>query len=252
MPITKEHIRCCINSRDRLNPLTETSSDFTFSFNDKVTRIVDIYVDSVQIPYSFYAINSNNNVLTFNNGVNSITITPGNYTATTLSTEIETRMAVVFAGQSPNVTFSNITFKLTISKSAPFIVDAYDDVPASTAATLLGFKESSASGTSVTGDSAINLAGPNYLLIKSSFLTKAIHHKTLYKDNSYQEVLFMAPVNVSPGDVISLEPELPIRLSHKIEIDTTDIIDVSIYDEFDNLLDLNGLDWAMQLILMTE
>jgi hypothetical protein len=206
----------------------------------------------VQIPFSFYTINSYNNILKFNGGVDSITITPGNYTTGSLAAELQSRLSVAFPGESPAVTYSNRTFKLTITKTSAFIVDAAVNVPSSTAATMLGFKTSSTTGTAATGDSALNISGSNYILIKSDYLTKPIHHKTLYVNDDYQSVLFAAPVNTSPGDIITHEPELPIRFSYKISIADGDIFDLALYDDNGNVLDLNGLDWSMQLIFVTE
>jgi hypothetical protein len=252
MPATKENIRACINSKKRLNPLTETTSNFTYSFNDTFTRISEIIIDSIQIPFSFYTINSNNNVLKFNNGADSITITPGNYTATTLISEMTNKLTLVFPGQNPTVTFSVTTLKLTINKTSAFVVDSSTSIPTSTAASMLGFNVSSISSTTATGDSALNISGPNYILVRSNYLTKPIHHKTLYIDDTYQNVLYILPVNTSPGDIITYEPQFPIRLSYKFTIDDGDILDFSLYDENETLLDLNGLDWAMQVIFVTE
>lgn len=248
----KERIRAVVNSKTRLNPTTETSHNFTFSFNNTITRITEIMIERVEIPFSFYIINSSNNVLTFNNGVDSITITPGNYTATTLQNEMVTKLLVAFAGQSPTVTFSSSTYKLTIGKTAAFKVDAVADVPASTASYILGFHVSSATATSITADSALNISGPNYIIITSAYLTKPIQHKMLYSDSSYQNNFWAVPLSASPGDTILETPNLPIRLNAKTVIKSTDIIDFKLYDDSGNFLNLNGLDWSMQLILITE
>ncbi len=247
---TKERVRCVINSKNRLSPLTDTSSDFNVSLNYSLLRITEIEIERVEIPFSFYAINSNNNVLTFNAGANSITITPGNYTTSSLIPELTTKLSAAFAGQSPAVTFSSTTYKLTISKSSAFIVDSYADVPASTASYSLGFHVSTSSATSVTGDSAINIAGPNYILISSDYFTSGIQHKTMFSNTSYQSVFWSVPVNCAPGDIIIENTSIPIRLNSKFTISSTDNIDFRLYDDQNNLLDLNGLDWAMQLIFI--
>jgi hypothetical protein len=252
MSRTKERIRAVINSKNRLNPNTETSHNFTFSFNSAASRITEIMIERVEIPFSFYIINSSNNVLTFNNGVNSITLTPGNYTGTTILTEMIYQLNIAFAGQSPTVTFSSSTYKLTISKSTAFIVDSSNDVPASTASYVLGFHETSSSSTSVIADSALNISGPNYILITSWYFTKPIQHKMLYSDSTYNSGFWAVPVSASPGDTIIETPAMTIRFNSKSVIKTTDIIDIQLFDDSGNPLDLNGLDWSMQLILITE
>ncbi len=249
--IQKERVRAVCNSRTRLNPLTETSHNFTFSFNENLTRISEIQIERVEIPYSFYAINTTNNVLTFNSGANSITITPGNYTASTLITELTNKITASIGG-SPIVTFSSSTYKLTITRGSAFRVDSYIDIPASTASYNLGFRVSSASSSSVTADSAMNISGPNYILISSNYLTNGIQHKTMYSDSSYQNVFWAVPVNCSPGDTIIEETTIPIRLNSKISISSSDIIDIKLYDDRGALLNLNGLDWSIQFVFFIE
>ncbi len=252
MSLVKERIRAVINSKNRRLPLTETSHNFTFSFNDLTTRITEIVIERVEIPYSFYAINATNNVLKLNNNAITITLTPGNYTSTTIQTELKSKIDAAFADTNTTVSFSSSTYKLTISRTSAFIINSSSDEPTSTAADILGFKVSTASSTSATASGAINISGPNYIIIRSTFLTKPIQHKMLYSNTTYQNNLWAVPLSSSPGDIIFEYPNMPIRLNYKFSISPTDIIDIQLYDDSGNFLDLNGLDWAMQLIFITE
>lgn len=250
MAYVKERIRAVINSANRLVS-GDSSGDFTFSFNDTVNRISEISIEKIEIPFSFYVINSTNNVLTFNDAADSITITPGNYTGSSLTTEMNIRLAIAFAGQSPNVTFSSSTYKLTITKTAAFKVDTFADQPTSTASKMLGFQVTSATSTSVTGDSALNISGPNYILITSSFFTAPIQHNTLYSDSSYSNVFWSVPIDTSPGNIITSTPKSPIRLNYKFTVSSSDVIDLQLRDDLGNVLSLNGLDWSMHLVFIT-
>jgi hypothetical protein len=252
MSLIKERIRAVINSKNRLQPLTEPSHNFTFSFNNKTTRITEIVIERIEIPYSFYAVNSTNNVLTFNNGTVTATITPGNYTSTTIQSELKTKIDAAFADTNTTITFSPSTYKLTITRTTAFIIDSMNSVPASTASNILGFRSSTASATSATASGVINISGPNYIIMRSTFLTKPIQHRMLYSDTTYQNNLWAIPLSASPGDIIFESPNLPIKLNYKFTIAPTDIIDIQLYDDSNNFLDLNGLDWAMQLIFITE
>jgi hypothetical protein len=191
-------------------------------------------------------------VLSLNAGVNSITIPPGSYSASTLAAEMVVQFTAEFALQTTTITFSPTTFKLTINKTSPFVVDSIIDEPTSTAAPILGFSVTSASGNTVTSDSAINISGPNYLLLTSTKLTDKMLHRTLYGDNTYKDVLWSLPVNTSPGNIITHQPNLPIRFSSKISIKTTDIIDFQLLDEDRNAIDLNGLEWSVQFLFLLE
>jgi len=254
MSINLERTPMVISSAARLSPNSSTSSNFTFNLNRSVSRITDIIVRSIQLPFTFYTVNSTNNVLTFNNNSLSITITPGNYTTATIAIELKSKMDSVFGDSSTNVSFLNSSFKLTITRSTPFSIDAAASVPASTFAILIGFKTSSVTDTTATSDVVINLSGPNYIVIESKFLTKAIQNKVTYVNNSYSDALVVVPVSVAPGDIISLidDPFIPIKLNYQFSIKPTDIIDIKIKDDVGNILDLNGADFSMQLILINN
>jgi hypothetical protein len=253
MPITKETIQAFVNSAYRLNPGSETSTNFTYSFNENVTRITQISIEFIEIPYTFYSINSLNDRLVFNNNPASfITVTHGNYNTATLANELVTKIIAQFGGTC-TVTFSPTTFKMTITRGVAFNLNSTDTQVTSTLAPLLGFKVTTVGiTTTVTSDSVVNIAGPNYLYVQSMFFSKFIQHKILSVDNSYKNAMVFVPVIASPGDAIIYSPKIPIRLSYKASVLTTDIIDFAIYDENDNLMNLNGLDWAMHLTFLTE
>lgn len=257
MPIIKERIRAVINSKDRNIPLTETSGDFTYSFNRNINRITDIVIESVQIPYTFYSFTSSNNVLRLNySGINSITISPGNYNTSSLAAEIKSKLDTLLSITS-TVLFSFTTMKYTISTGAsPITIYSSTDTGApdalSTASTYLGFRQNSSAATSVTSDTVVKINGPDYISICSSFLSKPVYNKTTYANNTYDDVLLTIPINTGPGGIIISDSTHTIKYSYKYEIKTTDIIDIQIKDDLGNILDFNGIDISMQIIFITE
>lgn len=250
----KESIRALVNSANRLNPLTETSSNFTYSFNEDISRVTEIIINNVEIPFSFYTINSTNNVLIITvSGTQTITLTEGNYTATSLSAELQTQLEAngTIGALTPVVSFISNQLKFKIEMTSAFVVVSESDNALSTLSSFIGFQSSSASSISNISDSVINLAGTSYIRIVSEYLTDAINTKTMFADNSHQDTLIIVPANGSSGDIINLEPKTPLRLSHKITIKTSDVIDFQLLDQYGNELNLNGLDWSMQLIFNT-
>jgi hypothetical protein len=243
----KERIQAVINSKDRLDS-KDDSTDFTWSFNRNTIRITEILIKSIEIPFSYYVFNTNNNFFLINGS--TVSITPGTYTFSSLITELETQIDAEIGGTT-TITFSTTTYKYTITHSAPIQITANETT--SPAARMLGFRATSASATTITGDSAIDLSGPNYLLVRSNFLTKNIAHRMLYADDSYDNVLLDVPtIQATPGSTIGYIPNIPVRLSYPLKIFTTDIIDISLTDEYGNIIDLNGLDWAIQIVFLTE
>ncbi len=248
MVLTKERVQAVVNSGARLNPLTETAGNFTWSFNEDVSRVTDILIKAVQIPFSFYAINANNNYMIIN--ATTVTITSGNYTATSLIPELISKIDAAIGGVS-TITYSTQTLKFTINHSANIQITD-NTAGTSPLAAILGFSTTTATATTHTADQVANISGPNYLRIVSTFLTKPIHHKTLYTDDTLSTTLLVIPVHAGYGDIITTEPNIPVRLSYKLSILSSDVIDITLKDEFDNVVDLNGLDWSMQIVFLTE
>jgi hypothetical protein len=116
----------------------------------------------------------------------------------------------------------------------------------------MGFLVNSGVGISIVADSAANLVGPQYIRIESKFLSAPTQHKPLYADNTYVNTLFILPVNAGFGSFVSTDIQVPIRYTYKFKVDSTDIIDFRVVDENGNQLDLNGNDWSMYMVMVTE
>lgn len=251
---TKERCNVVISSTTRLNPGTSTSSNFTFKLNRNISRIREIGIKSLQLPYTFYYINALNNVLSLNANALTVTITPGNYSTATLAIELKTQLDAAFGDATTVVTFSSTTYKLSITRGTAFSIDSVASFAVSTFASVIGFNVDSATSTTITGDGVINISGPNYVVIESAFFTKAVQNKVTYSSNLYDNALAVIPLLVGPGDIISMgeQPFIQVRFNYKFNITTTDVIDIKIKDDKGNILNLNGADFAMQLVLVTE
>jgi hypothetical protein len=252
--VVKEYVRARIDSAKRLDPGTETSTNFNYAFNETTKRITDIIISSVNIPFSFYEVNTTNNVVTFNSGATSITLPVGHYTASTIVSNLKTLIDVAFGDATTLVTYSSSTYRITINRGTSFIVDGVDDVPASIGAYVLGFQVSSPNSTTVTGDSVINISGPTHVNIESAYLTKNLSNKYRFIDISYSRILLSIPILSLPSNDITLVNNMPvsIKLGNKLDINNTDIIDIKITDNNNNPLDLNGRNITMDLIFAVE
>lgn len=251
MLATKDSVPVIINSRYRTDP-ADTPSDFSYMLNRDVVRISSISIDYVEIPYTFYVISTVNNVLTFDGGLVTVTITPGNYTAATLCGELTTKMTAAFVGQTITVTYSTTSMKLTINKNVAFTVDPVTSYPLSTLAPFIGFTElMPLPVTSAVGMSALNISGPNYLTISSSFLIRTLHYGTVSSGLNTNDVLFVVPIHVNPGNAIVWDLKQTHIMGKKMGVYQTDIIDIQLRDEFGDIIDLNGVDWAMHLTFNT-
>ena len=249
--ITKDNVRVTINSRNRNTPLVTTSSDFTYTLNESIDRVHKISVLSVQIPFSYYVINDTNHTIRLHVGAVDISanVPNGNYTSATICTALVSAMSLL-AGAPYTVTYSASTMKLTLASAGAFKVLASG---ATNINRVLGFMVDSASATSNTADSAINLSGFDYIVVKSTILTQYVEN-TNKTANALADItiLHTVPVNGGPTDIIIDSPECPkpIRLGFKQSFQSN--IDFQLEDDQGNSLSLNGRDWSMQLLFETS
>lgn len=248
----QKYYRAVITSSGRINP-SDISGDFTFRFNNSIERVTQILVDKIEIPFTCYVINSNNNVLTFNGGTVVVTIPAGNYNVSSIISELDALLLAAFPLQNPTVDISDTTSKLSITMSASFTIDAYNPlaVTPSTASPLLGFS-TSATGTTVTANNIINIYGTNYIILTSQYFADRLDKTILYPNNLYPNAIMSVPVDVNPGDLIFGTSDYPIRLSSTYNINNIDIIDIQLNDDSGNIIDLNGLDWSMHVVFVQE
>jgi hypothetical protein len=249
-----KNVQALIVSKKRLNTLTggETSTNFTYSFNNSQMRINTIVIKQVIIPYTFYGINDLNNILTFNNGAVSITVPPSNYNSSDLTNTLTSLINTAFADTTTSVTFSLDSYKVNITRGTAFIVDAAVSQPTSTFASIIGFTVSSASSLSNTSDSVFNLSGPPYIIINSQYISRLISSKFQFIDSSYPNAIAAVPVLVGPGDTVTLDSAISVPLDYKLSLPAGDIIDISITDDSGNILALNGSDIVIELIFVVD
>ena len=216
-------------------------SNVTFNFKNILREESGIIystigVSSAQIPVSYYTVNEYNNVLVTNLGI--VTITSGNYTASTLRTELTTRLlAIGITGMV--VTISPTTGRLTFTASAPFTF-----IP-SPAFDILGFDyvNYNSVGNIITAPYLLNLLGIQQLRINSSALACNNSNSTqMGESNLIGVVQSTAP----PYGMILYANATSYSILRAKNIS---LIDIQILDENGFFVDFNNVDWTISLQL---
>ena len=206
-----------------------------------------ITVMNAQIPCSFYVINALNNKLVIAGpGITTTTIyvSYGNYNANTLITELTNKFGS--GGLTMSISINKINGILTFSSNG---FSSYYFTTASTILDILGTNSSIiASSTNYTCPYPLNLLGVKKLLIKS---TRLSIHSVSSIDYSQSNILVSIPADVSPFSMIS---DIAQSDTHKnlLNVRSINEIDINIYDENNNYIDFNNLDWTITLILSSE
>jgi hypothetical protein len=241
MSNTSEQVTLYIDSSKRT---TGTNENFTITLSPYISRIRKVDIISLEIPFSFYIINSNNNILNFNDGTTNyiLTIPEGNYDGTTLPKTLETLFNNVSSGF--NITYLDNTYKLRFQRSSGNFKLIYNG---STSSFIIGLSSDSALTNDFTCQDISNLSGPNYLLISSNALTRPKVTRS-YNSNSQSNILYKVPINVSPGSAIVEKNIYPVQIVFALA-QTVKEIDLQLLFPNGNTVNLNGQPWSMTIVL---
>lgn len=233
-----------INSYDR-ETNSQSSSDFIINFQNGL-KICNLDLESCYIPNVMYNVNSNNNTLIFTEAAGDLTctLTNGSYTITQLRTELKTQLDA--AGlETYTITYSNITNFLTITATGVF--ELKFALTGNLIYKLLGFSNLNTTSVNThTGGNSVDLSYTNYIKLKIYGIYSNV------KTSSHQDCTFIIPNNaLSKGQFIEYHN---LKDNTKISNFTSTnknvyFLHIKLYDEYDNLVSLNGVDWSMILKL---
>lgn len=260
--IGKTHVILDIKSDLRTNG---TNNNPSFHFYKNVdfqkANIKEYYmkIHNIQLPVSFYQINSNYNTLKIserNAGDTvidnfTITITPGNYTVTELASEIETKLnASSVQTNTYSVTQDDKTGKLNISYtgggSANVDIKSFND--GSTANPIIGAGEynSSTGTTDITpGGKDLPLHYNLNFISYVSLETNIVSHNHL-DVNSIRNVGVRIPITEARGDVVNFNN----NDGYLVRIKKNSISDIQfkLIDPYRKEIDLNGVPFSCQIV----
>jgi len=218
-------------------------SNVSFNFKNILRDEKDIIystigVSTAQIPVSYYTINEFNNVLT--TGLGNITITAGNYNASSLRTELTTKLiAIGITGMV--VTINSLTGRLIFTASIPFSF-----LP-SIALDILGFDNTTYTsvGNVITAPYLLNLLGIQQLRINSTALASYNSNSTTMGESNLVGVI---QSTAPPFGMILYANQTSYSVLKNKNIS---LIDIQILDENGNYVDFNNIDWTLTFQLTT-
>lgn len=258
-------INLIVSSRDREQKDTTTSNSYYVRF-PLIKGVISTELKSAQVPKSGYNINSNNNKLHFSdNGVNSLTatLTIGNYTATTLATEIDTQMTAESLAngttQAYTVTVNASTNKFTIVQAAGTFSLLFDGgsetygpsgstrtkLKVGSVADVIGYGPDDFTGAlTYTAGNSYNLDGPLGLYLEVSELGNRITSSGEQIKNTFAWIPFDSAYGAityhsNLSDSMQLKHFSPPK-------DKIDKLTIRITDEYGNLYNFNGRDHSLE------
>jgi len=200
-----------------------------------------ISISNASIPYSWYNVNTYNNVLRvdFSNDTNiSYTFSTGNYNTRTLVSYLSTLMTDF------TITYNKLTNKMLFTHSS---LNFTFNNTYSTCFELLGFKRtfSPTSNTlALTSNICCNLNGTRNVNIYCNYQSDNI----LHADKLDRTFLGSILVNTTPTGVITYENPNNLNKINTL-INNLNKINLELCDDKGRPLDLNGVDWSLGLLL---
>ena len=237
-----ESIQIYLNSKNADSYLNGSLSDCIF--NLPLIEIPDgfhIYVSIVDcvIPFSFYSINSTNNILVYLylGTQYTVTIPVGNYNINQLITALQSLMS------NFTVSYTSVTNKLTFTNSSN---NNFSFLPSSTCFGIIGFSDGNTYTSNayvLTSVNCINIYSITYIQVNSNFLTYNINKKQINNLN----ILGLIPIQTTPFSLIQYNNSTNYKIN--LFINQISSIRIKLTDNLGNLLDLNGCYFNMTLQL---
>lgn len=224
-------------------------SQFAITLLWPLNQPKSIALESVQIYNSQYTINNFNNKLNWTTSTSTpitSTLINGNYTATSLATMIETVMNDDnTTSDLYKVSFSSVSGKITIlnDNSNNFQLNFLN--ANNSCYKLLGFLNQNYTGNNTySGDNVVCLNTKLYK-IYLDFISQ-----NTYTANQLTGLIAIVPNNTQFGDLICYNP--PLAKSFQLRnINDLSTFKITVRDDNDNLCELNGVDWSMNLCVST-
>lgn len=258
-----------VNSQDRSRTKSFYSNNFRWDFRRPLKDVVAIELVSGSIPADLYNVTSDWNNFVFSETGSAkvtITLTPGQYTAAGLATELQTKLnAIPSKTNTYTVTYSATTKRLTIVGSTTTTFTFFfqtglpyvDTINSTTGvvenilcpAKLLGFDFFDYTSTVSGGTSALsppNRADMDYCIQRAYLYINADSSKELTRiemgagRHDCFHIIYL-PNGTKDGFYnLNREMYMPIFYSAPAPISRMSSLTISIRDEFYRLIDLGG------------
>jgi hypothetical protein len=226
-----------INSKDRIAGVAE---NFSIDLRDLQNDDMDmsLCIQHLALPVSYYNINGNNNEVLLGT-TQTITLTPGNYNATTFRTEFITQASPIYSGVS--MSYSSTTGKFQYLGITGGIITANENQG------FLGLTTGthSASVSTISGDRFADLSGPLEVRVITDIPIMSTNSLNANRDvlvSVYPAVAFGSVAEYTNHDFAHI----------KLRANKLGMHQFSLQNEFGEQLDLNGMNWAMTLLLTYE
>lgn len=238
-----------INSAERING---TPSNFDYKVevsNGSLVEYDSVVALSVSIPKSYYAIENGKNTFTFvdeTDTSHNISFPEGTYSVNNFCDKLK-ELLDVNSGDTYTCEVNLNTAKITITSSEPTPFSECKILPGEYMYERFGFNKNSTNtfvNGVLTSQNVVDMSPENDVYIRSNIVSGGI--------NTNEDILIdVAASGIAPFGRIQLY-NIDLHGYTKGLNNTANIYNFRITDEFNNELDLNGVDWTMSILFFRK
>lgn len=228
------------------NKLLSSNNEYTWIIQPPIKNIKKFRFSECEFPWSHFVINDINNKINFKEdggGTLVATLSNGNYSRTTIATEVKSALETAGAG-TYSVSVSSSNYFLTITPTAGITNVQVLASGSNSCHKTLGFTVDSSNSTSITGDSVVLLSGLNSVNFHSNVALTRNHGSYYNNGTTSHDVLQRIPIPVNSGGVVLYSAtDQPFSDCHG---EITEIR-IRLADNNNKTIDLNGGDISFKL-----
>jgi len=244
--------------KDPYKQTIETSTNFVFSFPNKIKNVISIRASAIEIPNTHYVFTAAKNNTYFSITVDTapviITIPDGNYEDPyDFAQVIQDILAIKFPTTGFLVTLGDYTAKLTISNSTSTVFSLDFTTPLTAIQTSdngigfnMGFRNTTYSSQfSYTGEAIVDTIGPNYIFLSLGTEYPVLKH---FYNNTFVPAFAKILVNVAKNAILTDNGSNMITKEYTFSQpkDLTHV-HIKVLDAYNEVVDIQGLNFSFSL-----
>jgi hypothetical protein len=217
--------------------------NFNMLLREPIHGVKGIRLSEAYIPNSFYNVCSsfgNTITLTDGGGSDTLTISDGNYSISSLLTAIQTAAnASGTLTETYTLTYSSTTGKTTFSATGNF------SITTTTLASKIGFRVTTGSATSHVGGFFTDLRPTKNIFV--SILNLPIY-------SNFNSVVIGCIGSIPIADVFlsTMRCDIDYEMIQLRNINTIDTLNIVLFDDSGRILENNNVEWSMTLEIEIE
>jgi hypothetical protein len=245
----KKYTRIVIDSKDRNQAQYQNPNNYTIVFDDDINDVVSAQLISADVPFTTYLINDYFQTLyvSISGTTAPITLTTGDYTATTLASHIQDKLNA-YSSNNFSVAYDSVKDNFRFRSKVAFSL-VFDGV-SNPLHSLLGFKQDTyTSSVSSEIDAYVNVVQSPYRknFDYNKYIYLVIDQFDLNKGNA-------KPINKSYAALTQQYTQLSINDKPKIvkyfspTIPRLSKLNISFYDRYGNKYDFQNQDHRLEFL----